>query len=580
MAKRRLLKPNYLVFVPILIVLLVALACGDDATPTPTATTPPTAVPATATPLPTATVEAVMEKDAGLLTSPQANAKYGGTLRLGGLSRTAHFDLHQCGTLACLFPLGPLYDNLVRFSPFEPGMSVTIPDLATSWKVSNDTLTYTFQLRKGVKWHDGTDFSADDVKATFDRISFPPENVISVRGSLFEVVKEINIIDPLTVEFVLKEPSGLFLSALSLSWNPVYQKKALVDNDFDLKRVRGGSPGTGPYKFVKYETGEVWEFDKNENYWNPELPYVDGLQNRVIVRGPPTGAAFIAGQLDFAEGVGGPDVQEKLKALPNATFNEFKHPSFQGIWVNFERKPFDDVRVRKAIKLALNKVALSEAIVAVKVSTEVGWLTAADPRFDAYWAKAVKEPGWRVPTADDLAEAKKLMADAGFADGMKDVDFVVRDNSWMRAMSPVIQALLKQNLNMDVTIRKLSGGIIFEEMQRGNYDIGLNATSMTLSLLADYWGLVFKTDGPQNWGGYSNPEFDAVYRNILQESDEAKMVQHIEDGLKILDKDVPVIIINTSKPSQAWYNYLKGHNLAVRTSVYDPLRWQSIWLDK
>ena len=580
MAKRRLLKPNYLVFVPILIVLLVALACGEDATPTPTATTPPTAVPATATPLPTATVEAVMEKDAGLLTSPQANAKYGGILRLGGLSRTAHFDLHQCSTLACLFPMAPMYDNLVRFSPFEPGMSVTIPDLATSWKISDDTLTYTFQLREGVKWHDGTDFSADDIKSTFDRISFPPDNVVSIRGGLFEVVKAINIIDPLTVEFVLKEPSGLFLSALSLSWNPVYQKKALVDNDNDLKRVRGGSPGTGPYKFIKYETGEVWEFEKNANYWNPELPYVDGIQNRVITRGPPTGAAFIAGQLDYAEAVGGPDVQKKIKALPNATFGNFKHPSFQGIWVNHARGPFNDPRVRRAVHLTLNRLALREATLAVQPEIGIGWLTEADPRFDAYWAKAQNEPGWRVPTADDLAEAKQLMADAGFADGFKDVDFVIRDIAWMRAMSPVIQALLKQSLNIDVTIRPLSGGIIFEEMQRGDYDIGLNATSMTLSLLQDYWGLVFKTDGAQNWGNYSSPEFDAVYGNILRESDETKLAQLIDDGLKVLDKEVPVIIIATSQQAQAWYNYVKGHKLAIRATVYDPLRWQSIWLDK
>ena len=260
-------RPQLWVGLPLLLLLVFAVACAGDPTatpipaPTPTTATAapvaPTATTAAAAPVAdTPTPVAVPKEEPApfMLSAPEANPKYGGVLKPVGLSAASHFDLHQSSSFAFIYPLINRFDGLVRFDPFEVGFTVVIPDLATSWEISTDALTYTFQLRDGVKWHDGTPFSAEDVKATYDRVIDPPEGVVMIRADLFEALEEINILDPLKVEFVIREPRGFFLSALALGWNTIEQKKTLDELNGDLKRAKD-RPGTGAFKFVSYATG-------------------------------------------------------------------------------------------------------------------------------------------------------------------------------------------------------------------------------------------------------------------------------------------------------------------------------------
>src|SRR2546428_1644590 len=138
------------------------------------------------------------------LQAPEPNPKYGGTLRYGILSAPAHFDVHQSGTVSNMAAQGPMYDNLIRRDPRD-GQTI-IPDLAHAWDISPDGKTYTFSLRQGVKFHDGADFTAEDVHATFSRIISPPKGVSMPRTPLFSAVNEIRIIDPHTISFHLGEP--------------------------------------------------------------------------------------------------------------------------------------------------------------------------------------------------------------------------------------------------------------------------------------------------------------------------------------------------------------------------------------
>src|SRR4029434_2344688 len=128
------------------------------------------------------------------LKAPEPNRKYGGTLRYGILSAPAHFDVHQSGTVANMAAQGPMYDNLIRRDPRD-GQQI-IPDLAERWEIAPDGKTYTFFLRQGVKFHDGADFTAEDVQATYARIIWPPKGVSIPRTPLFAAVSEIRIIDP------------------------------------------------------------------------------------------------------------------------------------------------------------------------------------------------------------------------------------------------------------------------------------------------------------------------------------------------------------------------------------------------
>ena len=565
--------------------------------PAPTATTPfgffptPALTPAiaptpfrvfrpTATPAPTATPQPF---DVGLLVSPDPNPKKGGTLKVAALSGVSLFDLHQCSTGACIIPMSPVYDGLVRFDPYAPGMSSVIGDLAKSWEVSDDNLQYTFHLRDA-KWHDGSDFTADDVVATYQRITFPPLGVISIRGALFEAVDKIEKIDDKTVKFTLREPRGLFLSSLALAWNTIYQKKELEANDQDLKTVKLPQ-GTGPYKFVEYNVGEKWEHTRNDNYWNPNLPYLDGI-TIFQAHGPLAGRIFLSGQVDFGNSIGGPDIKAEAENMADTVVTLYKHPNFSGGWFNVNREPWGDARVRRAVHWAIDKSALRKGISHIQFAPDPGWLAFADPRHKAYWDTGTPlgdgtptkdRIGWRTPTADD--KAKALLADAGFANGFKDVDFVDRDIVWSRVYSPIFQGLLKQELGIETTLTTYPRALAFEKFAKGECDICVHATSMSLSLLEDYWGLGFWTKGPQNWGRWSNREFDDNYFEILRASAGPRKNALINKGMEILDEEVPMFISHSSEQLQAWRTWLKGHRRGLARTFYEPWRWEAAWLD-
>src|SRR5438093_2601971 len=165
------------------------------------------------------------------LRAPEPQAKRGGVLRYGFITAPAHFDVHQQG--ATLVQIC-MYDNLVRRDPRDSGQTI-IPDLAHSWEIAKDGKTYTFFLRKGVKFHDGGDFTAEDVKATYARLITPPAGFSSPRTPLFSSVSEVNIRDPHTIEFKLNEarPKSFMLGAFASGWNIIVRKKTLEDNNYN-----------------------------------------------------------------------------------------------------------------------------------------------------------------------------------------------------------------------------------------------------------------------------------------------------------------------------------------------------------
>jgi len=190
----------------------------------------------------------------------EPNPKRGGVLKWAGPAEVAHFDVHQ-GTFR--FVLGQMYNNLVRFNPAD-GLKTIIPDLAESWKTSPDGKTYTFRVRDGVKFHDGTPFSSADVVATFSRIIFPPAGMASLYKDQFAAVEKVEAVDRLTVKFTLKEPRPYFLELFTPSSMIIYPKKALDENNQDLRKVI--APGTGAFMFKERKVAEKWVMVRNPHY--------------------------------------------------------------------------------------------------------------------------------------------------------------------------------------------------------------------------------------------------------------------------------------------------------------------------
>jgi peptide/nickel transport system substrate-binding protein len=226
---------------------------------------------------------------------PDLAAQRGGTLRYGVNSGPVHFDVHQSGTVANIGLQGPMYDRLLRRDPRD-GQTI-IPDLAQRWEVAPDGKRYTFHLRKGVKFHDGGDFTAEDVKATYERIVWPAKGVPSPRASLFTAVSEIAVLDPHRIEFRLKEsrPKAFMLAAFASGWNIIVRKKSLADHGGNLRQVPN-FPGTGPFRHVSRKDKEVWIMERNPGYWNKGFPYVDRLEvYHLLPFSPELGSALLSG---------------------------------------------------------------------------------------------------------------------------------------------------------------------------------------------------------------------------------------------------------------------------------------------
>src|SRR5499433_1479594 len=213
-------QPHVCALVGSLVLLLMTLLLACPSAAAQTATAPP------------ATSEG---PDVGVLRAPEASTKRGGVLRWGGLANSTLYDLHQTGTIANMGPQAPMYDLLVQVDPIH--WDKVIPDLAKSWTISQDGLTYTFSLREGVKFHDGAPLTAEDAVASFNHIIFPPAGVISPRRGLFAAVKEVVATGPLTVEFRLTEPRGYLLRALAAGFNVIVRKQTLEENNYDLRRL-------------------------------------------------------------------------------------------------------------------------------------------------------------------------------------------------------------------------------------------------------------------------------------------------------------------------------------------------------
>jgi ABC-type transport system substrate-binding protein len=283
-------------------------------------------------------------------------------MRYGILNRPPHFDVHQSGTVGNIGTQGCMFDNLIRRDPRDSGKTI-IPDLAHSWEIAKDGKTYTFHLRRGVQFHDGTDFTSADIKATFDRIAKPPAGVSIPRTPLFRAVSEINARDTYTVEFKLAalRSVNFMMSAFANGWNVIFSKKTLEENNYDLRKVLN-IPGTGPFKTQRRVENAVWVMERNPNYWNKGLPYLDGIEvYNLLPFSLELGSAILSGRVDYARALD-PATARKAATISNLSTTKFYQSVIHATWLNAKRQPFDDPRVRRAMHLLLDKPVLVDVV--------------------------------------------------------------------------------------------------------------------------------------------------------------------------------------------------------------------------
>ncbi|MDO8532237.1 MAG: ABC transporter substrate-binding protein, partial [Dehalococcoidia bacterium] len=429
-----------------------APAAPAPAAPAPTAA----AAPATATPRPVATAPV----------SPATPKRGGRLIELLG-ANIPSLDVQQESTVNTDVGVAPVYNRIVQYD--TETSSKIVADLAESWDISPDGKVYTLRIRQGVTFHDGSPLTADDIAFNLQRLITPPQGVASrygplLRPSFDKVVK----VDDRTVQLQLKTPLAMTMAVLTTGSTSMYPRKVV--------EAKGGmktdAVGTGPFKLESYTPAVGVELVRNPSYFVSGRPYLDRLSIRIVTDAATRLAAMRTGQAHMTARVFTtltPGEMESLKATtPAMQFFSSPSPLGPAFSMNTRRPPFDDVRVRKAVSLALDRQA------AIKILAE-GQGAIGKLIFFGDWGVPADEiktwPGFRPKDTpggqEDVATAKKLMIDAGYPDGF-DLEILSRTNRITQTSATFMTEQLR-TLNIRARLRVLEDASFFDSAQRGQF---------------------------------------------------------------------------------------------------------------
>jgi peptide/nickel transport system substrate-binding protein len=347
--------------------------------------------------------------------------KRGGILEFGVLVEPGNYDCHANISFAFLHPIAPHYSTLLKFD--APNYPQIVGDLAESWTVSADRLTYTFKLRPNILFHDGSQLTSADVKASYERIVHPPPGVVSVRKVDYAAIASIDTPDPRTVVFHLQWPEAAMLANFASPWNCIYSAARLAaDPQFPKTNILG----TGPFVFTEHVKGQYWRGTRWDKYFQPGKPYLDGYRADFM-----TGAAVMKGYKSgqiAAEFRGITPVQrdELLEALGDRVeISESPWLSTLLVVFNTKRPPFDDARVRRALSLAIDRWGAAAKLQSTTFLKYVGGVMRPGSSMATPESELITIPGFSRDIAAARDEARRLLAESGTRD--LNLTIMVRD---------------------------------------------------------------------------------------------------------------------------------------------------------
>jgi len=481
-------------------------------------------------------------------------------------------DPHQEGTFANIQLVAPCYSLLLQFDPAD--FSKIIGDVATEWKVAPDGRTYTFKIRQGIRFHDGSVMTAADVKASYDKIIFPPEGVRSTRKTSYSAVERVEVPDPGTVVFRLKFPSAALLANLASPWNVIYPKQYL---DKDPNYFKTHVMGSGPFKFKSYTHGSTFEGERNPDYFIKDRPYLDGYKFFISTETSVRAAAIRSGRayIEFRN-LPGPDVESIKKQLGDkVVVQETGMISSWGIWANSTVKPFNDVRVRKALTLGIDRYTAGRVLFPINGLKLVGGSLRPGSEFALPEAELQRLPGFGKDAEKNRAEARRLLAEAGYPNGFK----VVLKNRNIRLPFQdwgVFAIQEWRKIGVEAEHRPLETAAWFADGQdTGNFELIVSSPSQFMDE-PDIWLSRYTTGDTENWGRLSDPRLDDLYsrqQRALSTGERKKMVHEMEK----------IVLENAYYIPGLWWTRNVVHWAKVKNYVAPPNQFsnqklQDVWL--
>ena len=490
----------------------------------------------------------------------------GGTLTLATQADAATLDPHNTGDIPSGMVQWHVFETLFKWTD---GGQIG-PGLATDWSWSQDGLTLTMHLKKGVKFHDGTPFNAQAVKFNFDRVRDPANALRS--GPMLAGVKDVQAPDDNTVVVTMSATSGALASNLAASEMAMVSKAALEKwgKDVSLHPV-----GTGPFQFVQWDTKEKIVVKAFADYHGPK-PYLDQIIFKPVPNQQARVAMLEAGDAQVAAPIPLQDI-ERIKADKRFVVTGLAGMDNLHMPINNLRKPFTDVRVRQALNFAIDKEALVKSV----------YLGFAKPLDDSPVAPALF--GY-VPAGKfysyDVAKAKQLLKDAGYADGFK-MTIWIPDGRYVqdRRVSEAVAGFLKE-IGVQVDLQTYEWATYVDKLLSSKADpiadYGAVLISFAVSTRDAAVGMAAIYDSAQwvpngfNLSFYSNTKVDADFAAAQKATDPKERLKLYGEAGKQIMEDAPAIFLVT-------YQYVGAHGAKVHGVALDPNGGVNVtraWMEK
>ncbi|MBI4083345.1 MAG: hypothetical protein HY423_12120 [Candidatus Lambdaproteobacteria bacterium] len=508
----------------------------------------------------------------------QETARRGGIVGYWDYSDPARLDWMIESALSNQQATAGVYSGLLQYDPDDPEQIV--PDLATGYTADADGLGFAFTLRQGVKWHDGRPFSTADVKASFDRMLDPKVKSPRCGALLKDIVAKVQYPDDQTVHFRLKFPAATFLPSIASAWCRIAAKHVL-ERDGDLQSAKS-QIGTGPFKFKRYERGSIIEWERNPDYYDPRYPLVDGVRQYILTAPARQMAAAKTGQIDlwYPYPPMTKTQADELRKVRGDQVDIIEWP-VNNVWVvflNTTKPPFDNVDLRRAVHLALDRQELF-----AKIFEGVGLPCAIlDVKTDGAFALPPEEvnatPGCRRPKDQDIAEARRLVA-RHYPQGL-DMDVLAFAYSNQTARAELVVSQLRK-ANIRGKIRSLEYGGAYSAIGRGDFQMigSLN----TANFVKDPNGLVsqlYISKGGRNFGKWKSERFDKLADAGVREIDTAKRIQIYYEMQRMLLNEDPSGVVMLGREYGYYFRDKRLRNYHFAPVMYDNLTFMKSWLTK
>jgi peptide/nickel transport system substrate-binding protein len=492
----------------------------------------------------------------GILSASAATPKKGGILNFVVGSKIPSYDGHIESTFGMIHPIRPFYSLLFRVNPDNPADPTDFLCDVCEGSVpagAKGGTEYTFKIRKGLQFHNGAPLNAHDVKATFDKIIFPPEGVPSNRKAMFRMVDSIVVTDDHTIVFTLKFPSGAFIPAMGMPFNFIYSKKDLDDNGYDWHKKNIN--GSGAFIFVEHVAGSHVAGKRNPNYHHEGKPYLDGFK---AISAPKMSIRLqaIRGDRAAIEFRGFPPKarDDLVNALGDQiTVQESDWNCALMFTANARRKPFDDPRVRRALTLAVDRYEASQYLANIAIVKTVGGIVFPSHPLAATAAELEAMPGFSKDIEASRVDQPYKVVGTWLVDqwrqvGLKPIQRV--------QPSPQFYATLRKKHDFDVSV-------------------DFNCQSI-VNPIADV--TKFLCSAGNHYSGCENPKLDEIYDRLLRAES--------QDQQRAIMREFENEAFATGGTALTlwWYkinphrSYVKGWKIAPSHYLNQSL--DQIWLDK